>query len=227
MKFFPELLRMTTEERRELLGIPVIRAAAAGAVDRQTYIAFLGQAYHHVKHTVPLLMACGARLPQHLGWLRTAIGQYIEEEMGHEEWVLNDIEACGADAEAARDATPALATELMVAYAYDTVQRGNPAGLFGMVHVLEGASIELATRVADALHDTLGLPSRAFSYLRSHGALDVAHVDFFRELMNRLERDEDRQAVVHCARVFYRLYGDIFRSLPRQTEKQEVINATH
>ena len=40
-----------------------------------------------------------------------------------------------------------VATELMVAYAYDTIARGNPVGFFGMVHVLEGTSVSrVATR---------------------------------------------------------------------------------
>jgi len=32
--------------------------------------------------------------------------------------------------------------------------------------------------------------------------------------MNRLDNEDDKAAVVHTARVVYRLYGDIFRSLP-------------
>jgi hypothetical protein len=58
------------------------------------------------------------------------------------------------------------------------------------------------------------LPRDAFRYLTSHGELDVGHMQFYGGLMDRLERDEDRQAVIHCAKMFYRLYGDIFRSLP-------------
>ena len=42
---------------------PIVERALAGAVSRQEYLAFLGQAYHHVKHTTPLLMACGSRVP--------------------------------------------------------------------------------------------------------------------------------------------------------------------
>jgi pyrroloquinoline quinone (PQQ) biosynthesis protein C len=83
-----------------------------------------------------------------------------------------------------------------------------------MVQVLEGTSIDLASRAADAIQKGLGLPDSAFTYLRSHGALDIGHVQFFEKLMNRLDRDEDRDAVLHCARVMYRLYGDMFRSLP-------------
>jgi len=213
MAFYDELLAATEAERNDLLSIPFIGMGAAGQLSLQSYLAFLGQAYHHVKHTVPLLMATGGRLPERLEWLREAIGEYIEEEMGHQEWILNDIAASGADKEAVRSETPMAATELMVSYAYDTVQRNNPVGFFGMVLVLEGTSVALATNAAGNIEQSLGLPKAAFSYLNSHGSLDVGHVDFYEKLMNRLDVEADKHAVVHGAKMFYKLYGDIFRSL--------------
>ncbi|MDX1488768.1 MAG: iron-containing redox enzyme family protein [Acidiferrobacterales bacterium] len=226
MNFFDRLETTTALERKALINEPFIQAGVSGTLDLPAYVAFLGQAYQHVKHTVPLLMACGARLPERLGWLRNAVGHYIEEETGHEEWILNDICACGGDAEAVRNAAPHLETELMVAYAYDTIARRNPVGFFGMVYVLEGTSVQVASRAADALQRALGLPKKAFTYLRSHGDLDVGHVQFFRDLINRLDQDNDEAAVVHCAKAMFRLYGDIFRSLPWHPNEQEVIYAT-
>ena len=214
MTFFHTLQDRTAAERDHLLTAPVLQLAVDGKLELHTYIAFLTQAYHHVKHTVPLLMACGARLPERHEWLRSAIAEYIEEELGHQEWILNDLAACGADPEAVRHGQPALATELMVAYVYDRIARHNPVSFFGMVNVLEGTSIALATRAASAIRGSLELPPTAFSYLNSHGSLDLEHMRFFEELMNRLDADEDREAVVHTARVVYRLYGDMFRSLP-------------
>ena len=76
-------------------------------------------------------------------------------DMGHQEWILNDIAACGYDRERARNSRPNPSTELMVAYAYDTVQRVNPLGFFGMVQVLEGTSIRIADAAADAIQATL------------------------------------------------------------------------
>ena len=214
MAFFQQLRAATGSERQHFLDIPVIQQTMNGIVTLETYRAFLREAYHHVKHTVPLLMACGGRLPERLNWLRSAVAEYIAEEIGHEEWILNDIRATGADAEAVRSGHPGTATELMVAYAYDIVTRGNPAGFFGMVFVLEGTSIALATRAASITRDVLGLPPQAFSYLTSHGSLDQEHMQFFETLMNRVDANAERQAIVHTAKVFYRLYGDIFRELP-------------
>ncbi|WP_079200993.1 TenA family transcriptional regulator [Pseudomonas sp. CC6-YY-74] len=214
MKFYESLLEQTRSEREYLLSAPIIQQAMTGTVSLDSYVAFLREAYHHVKHTVPLLMACGARLPERLEWLREAIAEYIEEEYGHQEWVLNDIRACGGNPEVVRGGVPKLATELMVSYVYDRITRHNPVSFFGMVTVLEGTSIALATQVAGIIQDKLQLPNQAFSYLSSHGSLDLEHIELLKRLMDRLDNADDQAAVVHTAKVVYRLYGDVFRSLP-------------
>jgi pyrroloquinoline quinone (PQQ) biosynthesis protein C len=213
MNFYLTLQKETEPARAELMAAPIIGRALAGKINLAEYAAFLGQAYHHVKHTVPLLMAVGARLPERYGWLRAAVAEYIEEEIGHEEWILNDLAACGFDKQAVRLSHPSVTTELMVSYAYDMIDRVNPLGFFGMVHVLEGTSISIADNAANTIREALGLPKKAFSYLYSHGALDLEHVKFFENLMNRIDDPDDQAQIVHAANVFYGLYGNIFRSL--------------
>jgi pyrroloquinoline quinone (PQQ) biosynthesis protein C len=213
-KFFDYLQHETTVAREEMLSIEQIIRGAQGKISLATYSAYLTEAYHHVKHTTPLLMACGSRIPSEKEWLRNAIAEYIEEELGHQEWILNDIKACGVDSDVVRNGQPKPATELMVSYAYDTIQRGNPVGFFGMVLVLEGTSIMLATNAAGAIQQSLNLPEKAFSYLSSHGSLDISHMEFFEKLMNRVEDKNDQQAIIHMANMMYKLYGDVFRSIP-------------
>ena len=213
MTFFEHLQSSTRNDRAQLLDAPIIAAAMAGQVNRQHYLTFLERAFHHVKHTVPLLMACGARLSDEQEWLRTAVAHYVEEEIGHHEWILSDIAAAGGDAEAVRSSVPDIDTEILVAYAYDTVMRKNPVGFFGMVYVLEGTSVTLATVAAQALRSALELPANAFTYLSSHGSLDVEHIGDFEALVNRLERSADRRAVERSAQVVYRLYGNVLRGI--------------
>jgi pyrroloquinoline quinone (PQQ) biosynthesis protein C len=219
MSFFEQLQTRSESGRAYLMEAPVIRRALEGQIGLEDYVAFLSQAYHHVKHTVPLLMATGARLPERMEWLREAVAEYIEEELGHQEWILNDIEACGFDKEKARACRPNPSTELMVAYAYDTVNRVNPLGFFGMVHVLEGTSIRIADAAAQSIKQSLELPANAFSYLRSHGALDLEHVKFFEGLMNRIDDPGEQAQIVHSANMFYTLYGNVFREIsPAQAQ---------
>jgi pyrroloquinoline quinone (PQQ) biosynthesis protein C len=222
MAFYDDLLKATEQERNTLMNLPLIQQGGAGKISLQTYIAFLTQAYHHVKHTTPLLMACGGRLSGEYEWLRTAIGEYIEEEMGHQEWVLNDIETCGGNKEAVRQSadtntSPSQATELMVAYAYDMIYRVNTVGFFGMVLVLEGTSTAVATQAGEQLMTSLNLPKKAFSYLLSHGSLDISHVSFYESLMNQVTDAKDQAMVIHAAKMFYKLYGDVFRDVAART----------
>ena len=214
MNFMDRLNGETVDDREYLLTSPIIHRCMSGDITLHDYVAFLTEAYHHVKHTVPLLMAVGARIPEEKEWLREAVAEYIEEELGHQEWILNDIAACGFDKEDVRNSKPGAATELLVAYAYDTVQRVNPLGFFGMVHVLEGTSVTTADVAANAIKDALQLPAKAFSYLRSHGALDLEHVKFFESLMERIDDPDEQEQIIHSAKMFYRLYANIFRSLP-------------
>lgn len=209
---YQQLQHATREERDWLLATPLLTRALEGRVSRDEYLAFLGQAYHHVRFTVPLMMACGARLPERLGWLRSALVEYIEEEHGHERWILDDIRAAGGDAEAAAARPADSATRLMVAAVRDTIEHGNPVGFFGMVQVLEGTSTALATQAAERLQASLGLPDDAVRYLTSHGSLDIGHLAFFEGLVNRLEA-QDLDAVIDTARLVYRLYGAMFRGV--------------
>lgn len=214
MSFHDRLVEQTTDTRASLLGTPIIQGCLRGEVSLPSYLAFLREAYHHVRHTVPLLQACKAALPERNAWLRGPLDEYVEEERGHDEWILDDIRAAGGDAQAVRNGLPGHATEVMVAYAYDTIARRNPLGFFGMVHVLEGTSVSLALMAADQIQKPLELPDAAFTYLRSHGMLDREHTAHFELLMNQVEDPQDQADIVHAARAFYRLYGDVFRSLP-------------
>ena len=218
MSNFTELTTRTASDRAKLQNIPVITRALRGDISRELYLAFLTQAYHHVRHTVPLLMAVGARLPTRQLWLQKEIGHYVVEELGHDEWILSDIAAAGGNAAAVRDGAPSIETDAMVAYAYDTVMRRNPVAFFGMVYVLEGTSVALALNAADAIQRSLALPNKAFTYLRSHGSLDQQHIGELEAIVEGVDASTDLPAIVTCARAMFRLYGNVFRSLESAEE---------
>ncbi|KAA1174382.1 AMP-binding protein [Marinobacter salinexigens] len=221
MAFFDRLQKETAEARNHVQGAPVITAIQEQRFRLEGYTWFLTQAYHHVKHTVPLMMACGGRLPERLEFIRKALVEYIEEEYGHHEWILNDLAACGEDKERIRHGRPDTSIELMVSYLYNQIDRGNPVAFFGMVQVLEGTSIELATPLGEQIQKQLGLPDQAFSYLYSHGALDQDHFEFFRELMDSITDPQDQQAIIDSANMVYRLYGDMLHSIPLAEQQGE------
>lgn len=217
--FFEQLQEQTEKARDYFLSAPIINDVMQGNFDLNTYIAFLNQAYHHVRHTVPLLMNAGGRLAPSQRYLETAIADYISEESGHEHWILNDIEACGESRSEFETAPAPFNSELLVSYLYDTVQRGNPVGIFGMVQVLEGTSADLATPVAHLVQEKLGLPDTAMTYLSSHGELDQDHMQGFEVTMNSIKDADDQAAIIHTAQMVYHLYGDVYRAIPEEARR--------
>jgi pyrroloquinoline quinone (PQQ) biosynthesis protein C len=214
MSFYETLSKETEAARRELYTVPQLIDGLRGDISRDTYIAYLTEAYHHVRHTVRYMMAMGARLPEDKKWLHDAISEYIEEEKGHEEWILNDIQAAGGDKERARNAAPNLETQVLVAYNYDYIARKNPIGFLGMVFMLESTSIQIANNGADAVKTKLGLPQSAFTYLYSHGALDIEHLKFFEQLVNKISDPDDQTAIIEVAQNTFRLFANVMRAIP-------------
>lgn len=209
--FFERLQHETISQRQELYAVEFIKDGVEGKLSKEDYTSYLIEAYHHVKHTTPLLMLVGSRVSDE--WVRNAMAEYIEEELGHQEWILNDIKHCGRDPEIVRNSRPKLATELMVSYAYDSVMRINPMSFFGMVFVLEGTSVNIATKAAESLMTGLKLDKKCFSYLLSHGSLDQKHICFFEELVNKITNKEDQDAIIHMAQVMFVLFANVFKSI--------------
>jgi pyrroloquinoline quinone (PQQ) biosynthesis protein C len=217
MQFYDRLMLETRPERDSFIAIPVIQRALSEGVSALMYTAFLGEAYHHVRHTCRLLATAAGRCGDHDTAYLSALLEYIGEERGHEEWILNDIEALGGDAKAVRHGQGDLPCRMMVAYVYYAIEHISPYAMLGMVHVLEGMSAALAAAAAGKLQASLGLPDgQGFSYLRSHGALDQEHVAFFRDLVNGISAPAAEQAIIETAKIVYRLYGDVFRGIDRR-----------
>jgi pyrroloquinoline quinone (PQQ) biosynthesis protein C len=211
MSFYEALQAATTPDRNEFLSIPLIQSTVKKGASRALYIDFLTQAYHHVKHTYPLLAL--ASVHTHNEAYQDALIEYMGEERGHEKWILDDIRALGGDAEAVRTGKPGQACQVMVGYTYYAIEWLSPYAMLGSVHVLEGMSTMLADQAADAIQVSLAVPGKdGFSYLRSHGALDIEHVAFFKELVNQIPSDA-HAIIIETSKIIYRLYGDIFREL--------------
>lgn len=214
MTFYQRLLDETQTERQDFRSIGLIQHAVQKGVTRELYGKYLEQAYHHVRFTVPLLELardhCGGDDTAYIN----ALAAYIDEESGHDEWILDDIKALGIDSEAVRHGQGGFACRVMIGYAHYAVEHISPYALLGMVHVLEGMSVELAEKAADAIAQSFGeTPPNAFSYLTSHGALDTEHVQFFEDLVNGIHDVERENIIIAAAKDFYILFGNMFREL--------------
>ncbi len=216
MSFYNQLIEQTEAGKQYLLSAPIIEEVFARRFNLHTYLAFLNQAFHHVRHTAPLLATASEHLKPKQQWVQPTLREYIEEEAGHEVWILDDIEACGFDRDTFWHGAAPYHSEILVSFLYDYVSRVNAMGIFGMVLVLEGTSSSLAPAVAAIVQDELKLPDAAMSYLTTHGELDQDHIQFFEKTMNQITDIEDQKAIIHVANRVYQLYGDVYRAIPNE-----------
>jgi pyrroloquinoline quinone (PQQ) biosynthesis protein C len=227
MSFYDELLAETEASRNEFFSIPIVLEAAQNGVDRELYVKYLTEAYHHVRETCPLLAHALAHCPKEDNVYREALLEYLDEEKGHEEWILNDIAHVGGEADLVREGQGDWPVRSMVAWVYYAVQFINPYAMLGMVLVLEGTSVDIASAGADAVRRRLGMEgqARGFTYLTSHGAVDQDHLVFFRNLVNQVEGEANRKAIIETANMVYRLWGEMFAKLDEDARVEDTQHA--
>lgn len=228
--FFDRLSRDTQASRDAFLSTPMLLDAAQNGVERGLYINYLTQAYHHVRHTCPLLATALSRCGHSDSLLREALIEYIDDEKGHENWILNDIEAIGGStARAAADAYDGdMAVRAMVGYMYFAIDRISPYAMLGMVYVLEGTSVDIASIAAQSISKRLGIPpTKGFSYLTSHGEVDQQHIRFFEDLVNQIDCPDKQAIIIDTAQMVFRLWGQMFADLVNDWEQQGGHHATH
>jgi pyrroloquinoline quinone (PQQ) biosynthesis protein C len=217
MSFYAQLIAETADSRDAFFAIPLVQNTTRNGAPRRLYLDFLAEAYHHVKHTFPLLALAASRTSDKR--YQDALVEYMEEERGHEKWILDDIRALGGDPDTVRNGQGGPACRIMVGYAYYAIEHISPYAFLGSVHVLEGMSVLLADQVADAMKISLGLENEnGFSYLRTHGSLDTEHVAFFRKLVDGFDDRKTQRIIIDNAAIFYRLYGAIFHDLGARAE---------
>lgn len=217
MSFYERLLSETAKDREAFLAIPIVQHAIRHGASRSLYVDFLTEAYHHVKHTFRLLALAASRTSDER--YQDAMVEYMEEERGHEKWILDDIRTVGGNPDSVRTGTPGIPCQIMVGYAYYAIEHISPYAFLGSTHVLEGMSVLLADKLADAMKRSLGLETDAgFTYLRTHGSLDADHVAFFRKLVDGFDDLAAQRIIIDNAKIFYRLYGAIFLDLGTRAE---------
>src|SRR6185369_16839179 len=107
------------EDQARFAMTPQLVAGLTGQISRADYINYLTEAYHHVRHTVPLMMEARSALAKSGNQLLVdALDEYIVEETGHEQWILDDIDEAGGDRNTTLRSDPAPATKAMVDHAY-------------------------------------------------------------------------------------------------------------
>jgi hypothetical protein len=109
---------------------------------------------------------------------------HIPEELGHDQWILEDLQALGRNPAVALDRIPSPAVANLVGSQYYWVRHYHPVCLLGHIAIMEG--YPPAPVLIDELIRRTGFPRQAFRSLRRHATLDVRHRDDLFHLIDSL-----------------------------------------
>jgi hypothetical protein len=99
---------------------------------------------------------------------------HVDEEMHHDEWLLDDMIAAGMERDTILRHTPSPQVAQLIGAQYYWIRHAHPAALFGYLAVLEG-NPPLEQHL-DEIQQITGYPPEAFRCLRLHAADDIEHL---------------------------------------------------
>jgi len=213
MSFFISLIENSDASRRALEAEPRVHGMIHHGLTLAEYRAFLHDLYHIVWHFCPVMAVAAARCGDEFRGVRYALYERIEEERGHETWVLEDIGAMGGDVSAAA-APPSAPVEAMIAFNYYAAERVHPCSVLGMLYVLEVVSSVYGGRVADAIARKIGrdVSAGGFRFLSSHASMDLDHMASLNRLVKTVEDPAAQAAIIRSTNVNFHQFGQIFKA---------------
>lgn len=212
MSFFVTLIEDTDAQRRDLEAVPKVHSMIHHGLTADEYRAFLHDLYHIVWHFCPVMAAAAARCDDRFQQVRYELYDRIQEEKGHEGWVLEDISAVGGDVAAARARPPSPPVQAMIAYNYYSAERIHPCAALGMLYMLEVVSSVYGGRVSDAIAHAMGreVDAGGFKFLSSHASMDVDHMASLNRLVKTIADPAAQESIIHSARVNFHQFAGMF-----------------
>jgi len=154
------------------------------------YPEFLFHLHTFIRSSVPMMLE-GAELARDLGdddpvgpILAEYLEHHAEEERGHDEWLVEDLEVLGVSRQEVMERLPSTAAAALVGSFYYWMRHVHPVALLSYLAVLEGnppvvEELEKSRAIA-------GLPEESFRTLLRHARLDPHHRDDLNDLIDRL-----------------------------------------
>jgi len=110
--------------------------------------------------------------------------QHCEEEAGHDDWLLDDLEVLGVGRDAVWARMPSTIVAGLIGAQYYWIRHVHPVALLGYLAVLEGNPPKVEE--LEAIRRRTGLPAAAFRTLIKHAEIDPYHRDDLNDLIDAL-----------------------------------------
>lgn len=205
--FFIDLVTQTDEARRAFESHPRVLEIVADGLPVDRYRKFLLELYHLVWHFNPACAAAASRMDDEHRDVRYFLYDHMTEEKGHEEWVVSDLEFVGVGREKVLQHQPSVFMLALNGYNYWSADRRHPCSILGMVYALEVIASVYGGPIAAAIKESLLLEDdRGISFISSHVTMDAEHMIDLRVILNTIQDDSARAAIVESTVVNFDLF---------------------
>lgn len=212
MSFFITLVESSDASRRAIETSPRAHAMINNGLTLPEYRAFLHDLFHIVWHFCPIMAVAAARCDDRLRNIRYELYERIEEEKGHEDWVLEDLGAVGGDVPGAKGSAPSAPVQAMIGFNYYAAERVHPCSVLGMLYVLEVVASVYGGKVADSIARAIGRETGAggFRFLSSHATMDAVHMAKLNVLLKTIDDPAAQAAIIESTHVNFCQFGQLF-----------------
>ena len=214
LPFFVDLVSRTDEARRAFENNSKVLDIVANGLPPERYRKLLLELYHVVWNFNPVCAAAASRVGDAQKQVRHFLYDHMNEEKGHEDWVVNDLEAMGVEAAQVFGYKP---TEFMLGlngYNYWAADRRHPCSVLGMLYALEVIASVYGGPLTTAIADSLLLQGdRGISFISSHATLDTEHMADLRLVMNTLDDDAAKDAIVESTVFNFHQFGRVLEAI--------------
>ncbi|MEP7058557.1 MAG: iron-containing redox enzyme family protein, partial [Caldimonas sp.] len=203
LPFFMDLVSRTDEARRTFETNSKVLDIVANGLPAERYRLLLLELYHVVWNFNPICAAAASRMSDTHRQIRYFLYDHMKEEKGHEEWVLNDLQAVGVGASQALEYEPSLTLLGMNGYNYWAADRRHPCAVLGMIYALEVVASVYGGPMTTAITESLLLQGdRGISFISSHATMDAEHMAELRVVLNTLKEDHSAQTAIVESTIF-------------------------
>jgi len=211
MSFFITLVESSDASRRAIETLPKVQAMLHRGLTLPEYRAFLRDLFHIVLHFCPIMAVAVARCDDRQRNIRSELEERIEEETGHEIWVLEDIAAVGGDVNV-QAAAPSAPVQAMIGFNYYAAEHVHPCSVLGMLYVLEVVASVYGGKVADSIARAIGRETGAggFRFLSSHATMDAEHMAKLNVLLKTIDDPGAQEAIINSTHVNFHQFGQLF-----------------
>lgn len=165
---------------------------------RELWPDYLVLQHQIIRATVPLTEAALAearRLDEPLGPpLAGYLEEHVDEELGHDETLLGDLELLGRPRADVLGRMPAPTVAELVGSQYYWIRHHHPVAFLGFVALMEG--YPPTPELVETLLERTGYPRDAFTTYLEHAELDPGHRDHLDRTLDELPLDAAHEEAI-------------------------------